>query len=36
MNDLLMKVLLAHGGLDRWGKITRVTATIIGGGGLWP
>jgi polysaccharide pyruvyl transferase WcaK-like protein len=35
MNALLKQVLQAHGGLDRWTKFTRVTATIIGGGGLW-
>lgn len=35
MNDLLRQVLLAHGGLDHWRKLSRVTATIIGGG-LWP
>ena len=35
MNALLKQVLQAHGGLDRWNEFTRVTATIIGGGGLW-
>ncbi|WP_397450844.1 hypothetical protein [Pseudomonas sp. NA-150] len=36
MNSLLANVLDAHGGLDRWNQFSRVTATIIGGGGLWP
>ncbi len=36
MSELLNLVLQAHGGLDRWKKFNRVTATIIGGGGLWP
>ncbi|WP_095192483.1 hypothetical protein [Pseudomonas sp. Irchel 3A7] len=35
MNVLLTQVLQAHGGIDRWNKFSRVTATIIGGGGLW-
>src|SRR5215469_11097662 len=25
-----------HGGLDRWNKFKKVTATYIGDGGLWP
>lgn len=36
MNELLELVLRAHGGLDRWNKFNRVTATIVGGGGFWP
>ena len=36
MNDLLEQATAAHGGLDRWNKFTEVTATMIGGGGLWP
>lgn len=35
MNALLKQILQAHGGLDHWNTFTRVTATIIGGGGLW-
>jgi len=36
MNELLEQVIAAHGGLDRWNNFTEVTATMIGGGGLWP
>jgi hypothetical protein len=36
MNELLARVLDAHGGLDRWRQRTSLTATIITGGGLWP
>jgi len=36
MNDLLARAIAAHGGLDRWNKFKKVTATYIGGGGLWP
>lgn len=36
MGELLDLVLQAHGGLDRWNTFNRVTATIVGGGGLWP
>jgi hypothetical protein len=36
MNDLLERVIAAHGGLDRWNKLKKVTATYVGGGGLWP
>jgi hypothetical protein len=36
MSELLDLVIQAHGGLDRWNKFNRVTATIITGGGLWP
>lgn len=35
-NDLLARAIDAHGGLDRWSKFNRVTATVVGGGGLWP
>jgi len=35
MNDLLARVTTAHGGLDRWNKFKKVTATYVGGGGLW-
>ena len=35
MNDLLVQVIDAHGGLDRWEKLNSVTATIVTGGGLW-
>jgi hypothetical protein len=36
MSELLDLVLQAHGGLDRWNKFNRVTATVFTGGGLWP
>src|SRR5262245_25605556 len=36
MNDLLAHVLDAHGGLDCWNRFSRVTVSIISGGGLWP
>jgi hypothetical protein len=36
MNKLLENVLSAHGGLDRWRQLSRITARIVGGGGLWP
>jgi hypothetical protein len=36
MNDLLARAIAAHGGLDRWNKFKKVTATYVGGGGLWP
>jgi len=36
MSELLDLVLHAHGGLDRWNEFQKITATIVGGGGLWP
>jgi hypothetical protein len=36
MNDLLSRILDAHGGLDRWQGLERVEATIVSGGGLFP
>ncbi|HEY6806756.1 MAG TPA: hypothetical protein VI306_24470 [Pyrinomonadaceae bacterium] len=36
MNDLLEQAIAAHGGLDRWNTVNEVTATMLGGGGLWP
>jgi hypothetical protein len=36
MSELLELVLQAHGGLDRWNEFHKITATIVGGGGLWP
>lgn len=36
MNELLANVLAAHGGLDRWRKLSKVSATIVAGGGLLP
>jgi hypothetical protein len=32
LNDLLERVVAAHGGLDRWKKFNGVTATVVGGG----
>ena len=36
MTELMDLVLQAHGGLDRWNEFHKITATIVGGGGLWP
>ena len=36
MSELLDLALQAHGGLDRWNEFHKITATIVGGGGLWP
>jgi len=36
MNELLAKVIDAHGGLERWTKCEKVEATIVSGGGLFP
>ncbi|MEH7455426.1 hypothetical protein [Gottfriedia acidiceleris] len=35
MNELLVQVIEAHGGLNRWKKYNSLTATIVTGGGLW-
>jgi hypothetical protein len=35
MNELLKLAVSAHGGLDRWGKISKVSAHINAGGALW-
>ena len=35
MNELLASIVEAHGGLDRWKRCNRVTATIVTGGALW-
>jgi hypothetical protein len=35
VNDLLSKVLDAHGGLARWNSLDRVEATIVTDGTLW-
>ena len=35
MNDLLAKVLEAHGGLERWKRRQKVEADIVSGGGLF-
>ena len=36
MNELLAKILNAHGGMDRWNGYEKVEATIVSGGGLLP
>ena len=35
MNELLAKIVEAHGGLDRWRRYSRVEATIVTGGAFW-
>jgi hypothetical protein len=35
MNELLTKVLEAHGGLERWRSYNKVEATIVSGGGFF-
>ncbi|WP_037074620.1 hypothetical protein [Pseudonocardia spinosispora] len=34
-NELLGKVLDAHGGLERWRELTTIRASIVSGGDLW-
>ena len=29
-------MVAAHGGLERWNEFSRMTVTIVSGGGLWP
>jgi hypothetical protein len=36
VNDLLARAVAAHGGLVRWSEFSRMTVTIVSGGGLWP
>jgi hypothetical protein len=36
MNELLGRILDAHGGMDRWNGFQKVEATIVSGGGLFP
>jgi hypothetical protein len=36
MNELLVRILDAHGGIDRWNGYQKVEATIVSGGGLFP
>jgi hypothetical protein len=36
MNELLARILDAHGGMDRWNRYEKVEATIVSGGGLFP
>ena len=35
MNELLARVLDAHGGIDRWNRSKKVEATIVTGGGFY-
>ena len=35
MNDLLETVIEAHGGLERWNQLDRVSVRLIQGGALW-
>lgn len=34
-NGLLTAVLAAHGGLDNWAKVSKITASLSIGGGFW-
>jgi hypothetical protein len=36
MNELLARIVDAHGGMDRWNGYERVDATIVSGGGFFP
>jgi hypothetical protein len=36
MNELLARIIAAHGGMDRWNWYERIDATIVSGGGLFP
>jgi hypothetical protein len=36
MNELLGKIIEAHGGMERWNGYQRVNATIVSGGGFFP
>jgi hypothetical protein len=35
MNELLARIIDAHGGIDRWNRYERVEATIVRGGGFF-
>ena len=35
MNELLVKIIDAHGGTDRWHWYEKVEATIVSGGGFF-
>ena len=35
MNELLARIIDAHGGIDRWSQYERVEATIVSGGGFF-
>ena len=36
MNELLSRVIEAHGGMDRWNGYDKVESTIVSGGGFFP
>jgi hypothetical protein len=36
MNELLARIIAAHGSMDRWNWHERIDATIVSGGGLFP
>jgi hypothetical protein len=36
MNELLARVIDAHGGMDRWNGYEKIDATIVSGGGFFP
>src|SRR5262245_46203169 len=36
MNELLAQILHAHGGQERWNRYSKVEATIVSAGGLFP
>ena len=36
MNQLLSRILDAHGGMDRWRDLEKVEATIVAGAGFYP
>src|SRR6266576_5641362 len=36
MNQLLARIIDAHGGMERWGGYEKVDATIVSGGGFFP
>jgi hypothetical protein len=36
MNELLARILAAHGGMNRWNGYEKVNATIVSGGGFFP
>ena len=35
MNDLLNRVLEAHGGLDNWSQVSELTVRLSLGGPFW-
>jgi hypothetical protein len=36
MNELLARIIDAHGGIDRWTEYEKIDATIVSGGGFFP